>query len=157
MYLRHVGFISTATALLLVGCSSATGPAPAAKSNQALSVTVISRQPEASLMRGMTAVEVRRIMGEPDKIEPAPAQAGKAETWIYHRITHGPSKQIEIPGKDIVVPRPGANGATIMVTIPGKPTHKKTHLKMDETIQLLMVDDRYLTSRYSVLREQVTE
>ena len=77
--------------------------------------------------------------------------------WTFHRIIHGPSKQIEVPGHDIVVPRPGANGATVMVTIRGQPTFRRVHQKINEAIQLLMLDGKYITYSYSVVKEQVTE
>jgi hypothetical protein len=136
MHLRHVVFIPAAAALLLVGCSSTTAPATAAKPNPSSAVAVVGTGPETTLTRGLTADEVRRIMGEPDKIDPAPSLADKAEVWIYHRVAYGPSQQIEIPGQDM---------------------YRTVHQQFNETIQVLMMDGMYLTYKNSVLKEQVTE
>jgi hypothetical protein len=157
MHVLHAVLIPAAAAMLLTGCSSTTAPATAGSPNPPPSTAAVGTGPETTLTRGLTADDVRRIMGEPDKIEPAPKLAEKAEVWIYHRVTYGPSQQIEVPGQDIVVPSQGPNGSNMMVTMPGQPMYRRMHQRFNETIQVLMMDGMYLTYKNSVLKEQVTE
>jgi hypothetical protein len=68
MHLRYSVFVSAAIGALLVSCtnvSSSTAPGGSGPTT-----TAISDGPERALQNGMTAEEVKQIMGEPAEIKP---------------------------------------------------------------------------------------
>jgi outer membrane protein assembly factor BamE (lipoprotein component of BamABCDE complex) len=75
---------------VLAGCvNPPSSPAPA-NAGAGPTAAAADDHPERALKKGMTADQVRQIMGAPVEIKPKPAPTGTAEVWVYRRTVLGP-------------------------------------------------------------------
>jgi len=130
---------------LLAGCATAPAPEPPAAG------------PEHALLKGMTAAQVRQIMGEPAEIHPQPTVKGKVEVWVYRHSTVGPTQEVQVGAKAITDQVTGSDGITRTRTLDQVPIIKQMHLKITETVQLLMVNDLFFDQKVTASQEQVFE
>ncbi len=131
------------TALLLLaalvsGCSSPTTPTPPPSARS-------PSDPFRSLKEGMAIAEVRALLGEPADIRSLPPQvdALPAEIWIYHRVAAENEKQVPIGTRELPLMNPitGQMGTTL------EPIYETQKLAVKETIELLIVNQRFVTGK----------
>lgn len=139
---------------LLAGCATAPAPGPSAAGPVP---TASADHPERALLEGMTAAQVRRIMGDPAEVHPQVVSKGKVEVWVYHRSTMGSTQQVQVGTKAITDLVTGSDGITRTRTLEQVPIFRQAHLQINETIQLLMVDDLYLEQKVTASEQQVFE
>ena len=129
---------------LLAGCTTAPPPAPVspgAGATASPTAEALEHGPESTLRKGMTAAEVRRILGEPAEIKPMKAPSGKAETWVYHRIIRGPVQQVQVGTRSTPIASMLGNSAAAMPTTVDEPIFRQQAEVIEETLNLLMFDD----------------
>jgi hypothetical protein len=145
MNLRASSLFSAAVIALLAGCATAPPPSSATGGRPETSPakTAIVR-PETALKKGMTAAEVKRIMGEPVEKRPMKAPSGKAEVWVYHRSTNGLVKQVQVGSISTPLTTKSTSGAIVVLGSVNEPVFKQATEVLDETISLLMFDDIYI-------------
>jgi hypothetical protein len=129
MILRASALLPAALIALLAGCADTptTSSTTAAATGSSPSMTA-TNGPETTLTKGMTAEAVKGIMGEPAEIKPMKSPAAKAEIWVYHRTTRGRVQQVQLGTSDL---------------------RQQTEI-IEETINLLMFDDKFFEQNHSV-------
>jgi hypothetical protein len=154
MHLRYPAVVPAALAAFLVSCSST--PTPSAPDNTASSPTVatVGDGPEHTLQKGMTAEAVKRIMGEPAEIRLMSTTTGNAEVWVYHRMSSGPIRQVQVGTHSTNVTTIGGDGqAHVMQTIE-EPVFTQQIEIVDETISLLMFNGKLIEQKESAQKRQ---
>jgi outer membrane protein assembly factor BamE (lipoprotein component of BamABCDE complex) len=152
MHLRYPAFFSIAIAALLVGCTnvpSSTAPV-GASAGSSPTATAVSNGPERALQKGMTAEEVKHIMGEPAEIKPMESPTGKAEVWVYHRTVFGHVEQVQVGSQVLKDSTSGSDGNVHTMTLAEVPIYKQAVHKDLETISLLMFDGRFISQKRTV-------
>jgi hypothetical protein len=96
-----------------------------------------------AIARGMSADEVRALLGTPEHVQPYGSRGGNAKIWIYNlavqRTFHQVSSGIrEVPAFDPIT------GASIVVR---EPIMTNRRVKRYTTLELLMIDDRLMERR----------
>jgi hypothetical protein len=152
MHLRYPAFSSIAIAALLVSCTNVPSPtAPVGTgAGSGPTATAISDGPERALQNGMTADEVKHIMGEPAEIKPMESPTGKAEVWVYHRTVFGRVEQVQVGSEVIKDSTSGSDGMVHTGTIAEVPIYKQAVHKDLETISLLMFDGKFISQKLTV-------
>lgn len=138
----------TAAALLAVLSGCANTPTTSDSQSEipaAAAAVAVPSGKEAGLQKGMTAEEVKAVMGDPAEIKPLKSPTGKAEIWIYHRSTRGSERQIQVGTKSTPITSVNSSTGTtnVMQTI-DEPIFKDQVEIIDETINLLMFDGRFM-------------
>ena len=123
-----------------VGTGAGSGP----------TATAISDGPERALQNGMTAEEVKHIMGEPAEIKPMESPTGKAEVWVYHRTVFVHVEQVQIGAEVIKDSTSGSDGMVHTGTLAEVPIYKQAVHKDLETISLLMFDGKFISQKLTV-------
>jgi hypothetical protein len=154
MHLRYPAFFSIAIAALLVSCTNVPSPtAPVGTGAGSGPVaTAVSDGPERALQNGMTADEVKHIMGEPAEIKPMESPTGKAEVWVYHRTVFGNVEQVQVGSQVIKDSTSGSDGMVHTGTLAEVPIYKQAVHKDLETISLLMFDGKFISQKWTVER-----
>jgi len=106
--------------------------------------------PEASLRKGMTAAEVRKIMGAPREIKPMPSPSGTAEVWVYVRSSSHTGDLVQVGQRMVQVTQQVADGRLVTSQVPGDPIIMQEVKNEEETISLLMFDGAFVTLKRSV-------
>jgi hypothetical protein len=152
MHFRYPAYFSAAIAALLVSCTNVpSSPAPAgAGTGAGAAVTAVRDGPEQALKQGMTAEEVRHIMGEPLEINPTVPPTEKAEVWVYRRTINGPVEQVLIGTKPITYSAIGGDGLARQQTVAEEPVYKQAIHFDVQTVSLLMFDGKYLSQKQKV-------
>jgi hypothetical protein len=152
MHLRYPAYISAAIAALLVSCTNVpSSPAPAgAGTGSGAAVTAVGDGAEQALKQGMTAEEVRHIMGEPLEVKPMVPPTEKAEVWVYRRTINGPVEQVLVGAKPITYSTIGADGVAHQQTVAEEPIYRQAIHKDEVTISLLMFDGKYISQKQTV-------
>lgn len=101
--------------VLAAGCATAPSAgspasAPAAKSDQDE-----RRAAVAKLKKGMTAAQVRALLGAPDQVVPQQTAVGAVDAWIYRTKYTAGSRHIQTGSESYVRPNPltGANETVV--------------------------------------------
>jgi hypothetical protein len=113
---------------MLAGCADTPTSPAAAPSSASSPMRTATSTPEVTLQKGMTAEAVRGIVGEPAEIKPMKSPAAKAEIWVYHRTTRGRVQQVQLSTSDF---------------------RQQTEI-IEETINLLMFDDKFFEQNHAV-------
>jgi hypothetical protein len=135
-------------------------PAPAPTATMAAPSSVaslVTSGPETKLQKGMLAGTVRQIMGEPVRIEHTPALAEGAEVWFYRRVTLGPSQQVLAGSRPVTVTERDPGGELHTRTLSTEQLYRGMHMRITETIQLLMYDGMYLEQKRNIEAEKEWE
>jgi len=122
--------------------SGSATPAPDSKP-----AAVPASGPEATLKPGMPVAAVRQIMGQPLEITPMKAPDGKAEIWVYRRNVNVRITRVQTGSVPITVTSFGSDGKAHEQTIGEKPLYGDLYRATEETIQLLMFNDQYVTQK----------
>ncbi len=130
--LPHV--LVPALILTLAGCST---PGPETSAAEPVAPTLgVSR-----LQRGMTADEVRALLGKPDQAAMTPTREGMAQLWTYRRRV---LRLNQVAASTIAVPvykGPGMGDANNIGTI-DKPTDSNEHVILMQTIKVMLLDGK---------------
>ena len=101
--------------------------------------------PESLLKKGMSVSEVKKIMGEPEEIQPMKVDAalGKAEIWTYKREAGVTTSYVQIGNKVVTITVKGADGVDRQVPVSIEPELRMQRTYMTDLIQVLMFNDHY--------------
>ncbi len=149
MNTRNLILTASFIALLVQGASAAS-PSTPDKVTTGFNLAAVSPQnPESALKQAMPADTVRQIMGQPDEIKPMKAPSGKAEIWVYTRKINECVEQVEIGSVPVTVTVTGLDGKLTQQTISEKIQYRDLHRYAEETVELLIFNDHYLTHKIS--------
>lgn len=139
-------------AALLVGCANLPSSTASAdtRAGPGASAAEFKGGPEQTLKQGMTAEQVRQIMGEPAEIDPMVPPTDKAEVWVYRRTVNGPVEQVLVGSKPITYSSVGSDGLAHQETVAEEPVYKQAFHFDVQTISLLMFDGKYLSQKQRV-------
>jgi hypothetical protein len=142
---------------VLAGCvNPPSAPAPAT-AGTGPTAAVVGDHPEQALKKGMTADQVRQIMGAPAEIKPKPAPTGNAEVWVYRRTVLGPPQQVQVGTKPISVVAKDADGIYRSRVVQEEPIYRQVHDRITETVLLLMFDGQLVEQGLTSQRQQEFE
>lgn len=129
---RKVAFALSVFALAL--CSGPTAQANHA-SKPAAAPASKSARPKIAI--GMTAAEIRALIGAPTKIKKVPRKEGvEAEVWYYDFTVPGEMRDVALTTRDV----PYINPKTGVETIIKEPVYSQVQDYVTETTALVMVD-----------------
>ena len=112
-------------------------------------IAAATDNPESALTKAMPADAVRKIMGAPRAIRPMKVPEGKAEIWIYQRLTNERVERVAIGSIPITISVVGGDGKAHQQTIGEEMKYADLHHATEETVELLMFNDHYVTSKVS--------
>ena len=88
-------------------------------------------------------------MGEPVEIKPFKAPNGKAEIWVYRREFNERTQRVQVGAVPITTTSFGSDGKPYTQTIGEDIKFADVHLATEETDELLMFNDHFLTGKIS--------
>jgi hypothetical protein len=135
--------------LAIDGAGAVLPSSPAKATAGSKPVAVTADNPESSLTKAMPADAVRKIMGEPRAIKPMKTPDGKAEIWIYQRLTNERVDRVEIASIPITTNVIGGDGQAHQQVIGQDIKFGDLHRATEETVELLMFNDHYVTNKVS--------
>ena len=135
--------------LAIDGAGAVLPSSPAKATPGSKRVAISSDNPESALTKAMPADDVRKIMGEPRTIKPMKTPEGKAEIWIYQRLTNERVDRVEIASIPITTNIVGADGQARQQVIGQDIKFGDLHRATEETVELLMFNDHYVTNKVS--------
>jgi hypothetical protein len=94
----------------------------------------------AVVARGMTAAEVRTLLGEPRDLNPYTVGGTNGETWIYERKIDETIRQVPISSRDV----PRFNPFTLQTEIIQEPVMGEEFTTLFEHLELMLVGDRVI-------------
>ena len=149
IFMRHPPWTLTLLAALLAvaagtsarAADEKTGAAPKPAKAEKTDKTA----PESLLKKGMSVSEVKKIMGEPEEIQPMKVDAalGKAEIWTYKREVGVATAFVQIGNKVVTITVKGADGVDRQVPVSIEPELRMQRTFTVEVIQVLMFKDHY--------------
>lgn len=147
MKIRNL-LLTAALFALVINGAGASSPSASGKGAKELKLAAAG-SPESALREAMPADVVRGIMGEPLEIKPMKAPEGKAEIWIFRRQVDVRVERVPIGSIPITVSTIGADGRAHEQTIGENVQYGDLHRATEETVQVLMFNDRYVTHKIS--------
>lgn len=135
------------------GAGAASPSAPDKVTPESKPAVATSVSPESALRQAMPADAVRKIMGEPQAIKPMKAPDGKAEIWVYKRETNKRVDRVPIGSVPITVSVIGGDGKAHQQTIGENVQYGDLHQATEETVELLMFNDHFLTQK--ITRQEI--
>jgi hypothetical protein len=149
MKLHNLLIWASLLGLVIDGAGAALPSSPDKTTSGSKSVAVAPSNPESALKKAMPADVVRKIMGTPQEIKPMKAPEGKAEIWVYQRMTNERVEQVEIGSVPITISVIGGDGQARQQTVGEDIKYGDLHLATEETVELLMFNDQYVTNKVS--------
>ena len=153
MNLRHLLLPVSLTVMLgsalPVAALAATENAPNAKP-----AAVAPAAPDRGLKKDMPAAEVRKLLGEPAEVRVLKAPSGKAEVWVFVREISHTVDRIPVSTPDIVTSVTDATGHSHTMTVPGETRFQTVHTIVEETTEVLMFNDHFVTGKVSRAKRQ---
>ena len=134
-------------ALAVNGAGAPTSPANDKVNPGAKPAVVSADKPETSLTKAMPADVVRKIMGQPHEIKSMKTPDGKAEVWVYKRQLNESVDRVPVGSIPITVTTIGADGKAYQRTVGEKIQYADLHRATEETVQLLMFNDHFVTCK----------
>ena len=108
----------------------------------------VDRQGRKTIFFGMTADEVRELIGKPAAIKRMKTESGKAEIWVYTYCKVVGSTQAATSMRNVET----FCGASKGVQMVQQPVYSVVNRKAEETTELLMVDGSLVNwKRYRTL------
>ncbi len=102
---------------------------------------------EAALKQDMPAAAVLQLLGKPDEVRPMKTPTGKAEVWSYTRDLSVRVERVEVPTSPIMTTVVDSNGVARQVSSPGPVNYRNLNHTIEETVEVLMFNDRYVTHK----------
>ena len=134
-------------ALLLPGAAAA-APAPSDKAIPDSKPAAVSPDsPESALKQAMGADAVRKILGQPEEIKPLKAPNGKAEIWVYKRQVNRRVERVQVGTIPITTTVVGSDGVAHQQTLGEDIKFADLHRVTEETVEVLMFNDHYVTHK----------
>lgn len=149
MHLRYPAYIPAALAAFLVSCSNTPAPSMPDAPTAAPTATAVGEGPEHALQKGMTADAVKQIMGNPAEIKLMATATGKAEVWVYRRTSSTPVRQVQVGTRVTTTPVTGDHQGNMPAMSVDEPVYAQQIEVVDETISLLMFDDKLIEQKAS--------
>ncbi len=128
--------------LFLAGCSGPPAPGPASAAVPPANKTKATPKPDpfAAVQKGMTAAEVRSLVGEPKEIKPFKAGDLKSEVWVYQHTIAERTRQVEVGTQDVpVVDSLTGRAGTAKESVMGL-----EFVTVSETVELLMIEGQVI-------------
>lgn len=121
-------------------CSAPSSPAPVAGRPKAVANESVSdsSNPVRVLRKGLSADEVKSLLGDPKQIKPYVAEGITSEIWVYERIVPGPTRQVPTGTREVPFIDP-ISGTMRMLQ---EPIYENEVISIVETTQLLMFAGR---------------
>ena len=144
-------FLTASLIALLAQPAVAASPfTPESQSSGTKSVADSSETPVTALKKAMPAAEVRQIMGLPVEIKPMKAPNGKAEIWVYRRELNERAERVQVGAVPITVTVFSTDGkSSSLQTIGEDVKYANVRFTTEETVELLMFNDHFLTGKIS--------
>lgn len=140
--------LKRSAALLLLpwlgACSSAPSsppPSPVAARTSATAPAVPAaasadpKSPFRALKKGLTAAEVRFLLGAPAEIKRVESAGITSEIWTYRTSVPGPARQVAAEMQDV----PFVDPVTGIMRMIKEPIYKLEQTRINETTDLLMI------------------
>ena len=136
---RHGGILVLGALLpWFSGCAntpaSGAGPATSPKETNA------RPNPFEAVKKGMTAEQVRALVGKPEQIKPFKDGELHSEVWVYQRVISEEARMVAVTTQEIPVTNP-LTGQTSLVA---EPVMSHEFIKVSEITELLMIDGRLI-------------
>ncbi len=112
---------------------------------------------EASLQVGMSAQQVREILGKPSEVKPLQSPSGKAEVWSYVTRTELGRERLQVGSNPIKALVKDSSGRDREVVISNEPiwgTRRKVEVR---TYSVLVFNDQFMNDKVVVRVEQSLE
>jgi oligosaccharide reducing-end xylanase len=115
-------------------------PAKLENTSSASVTTPIATKPPDSLRQGMTATQVRQLLGEPKSIKPFKSGELKSDVWTYERVISKTTDQIQTGSREVPLmnPRTGVMGTT------QEPVYGLEFTTVTEILELLVIEDHLI-------------
>lgn len=146
--LRRLGGILVLGALLpwFSACETLTADG----TGQAAPANGTTAKPYASLMKGMTAAQVRARVGEPDEIKPFKGGELRSEVWVYQQLVSNVTRPVTVRTEE----RPAINPLTGQsITVP-EPVVDHEIIRVTEITELLMIEGQLIEWKHRPKSEQ---
>jgi hypothetical protein len=147
-----INILSLATAMLALGVTAFGGTPPADSGNPpagAKPAAAPADKPEAALKADMPAEMVQQIMGQPVEVKPMKTPSGHAEIWVYKRVVGQRVDRQEIATIPVVETVVGSDGKAYQHTVGQTIQYGDVHITTEETLELLMFNDHFVTGKVS--------
>ncbi len=149
--------------LLTVTIGLSSGPAPAfagessSTAPKAMALASKRTDKESRLKKGMSAEEVRRIMGRPTETQPMEAPSGKAEIWVYRTRQELSRERFETGSRPITTLVRDSNGNERTQIIGHEPIYGMQKRVLVRSYQVLMFNDHMLNEKLQLEEVRETE
>jgi hypothetical protein len=123
--------------VLMTGCASTpeSGPRPAEAPGKK------AQDPFAALQQGMTAEEVRGLVGEPKEIQSLKTAGLKSEVWLYDRKIADITRMADVGNVEVPIVNPFTGVAsTTKDTITNL---RDENITVYETVEVLMIEGHF--------------
>ena len=142
-------FLAVSLLVLLLPGAAAAAPSPSDKATPDSKPAAVSPDsPESALKHAMGADAVRQILGHPEEIKPLKAPNGKAEIWVYKRQVNRRVERVQIGTIPIPSTVVGSDGwAAHQQTLSEDIKFADLHCVTEETVEVLMFNDHYVTHK----------
>ena len=152
MNLRILSLVAAFIALQTPGCSAPTAAEAEARPKPA---GVASSFPLAELKPGMPAAAMQKLLGKPNEVRPMKAPEGKAEVWAFTHELGTHIERLGFPSADIITYVMGSDGKPIEQKVPGPVRYQNVQHISEETVEVLLFNDQYVTHKVSRAVRQV--
>jgi len=149
MKLHNLLILASLFGLVIDGAGAVLPSSPDKVAPGSKPVAVAPDSPESALTKAMPADVVRKIMGAPRVVKPMKTPEGKAEIWVYQRLTNERIERVAIGSIPIIISVVGGDGKAHQQTVGEEMKYADLHHAIEETVELLMFNDHYVTNKVS--------
>ncbi len=125
--IRFVPAIAVAAVLFAAGCAAPSATAPVAPS-------AVAPLAGPALRKGLSAGELKALLGEPKEVRPYVVEGVPSEIWIYERRIPGVTRQVPVRMQEVPYVDP-ITGDTRMIQ---EPVYENERTTIIETTDVLM-------------------
>lgn len=147
MKIRDLFLSATLFAFMVQGAGAASPSTSDKATPEAKPAVVAAETPESALKQAMAVDAVRQIMGQPLDVKPMKAPNGKAEIWVYKRESNRRVERVQIATIPITTTIVGSDGVARQQTVGQDIKFGDLHRVTEDTIELLMFNDHYVTHK----------
>lgn len=155
MQIKNIYQSALILALLTTTLGAASPAEPESKDTSPAKVIQPGKQ--SALKMGMASDAVIALMGKPASVRSMPAPNGKAEVWIYSRQMSTRVDRVGFPSADVVTNYTGADGKQRQSTTPGAMQYHDVRYVTDETVEVLIFNNHYVTEKTTMAERQLYE
>lgn len=129
--LRFAPALPLAAALLAAGCAS---PSASNSANAAPEAAPASSPAAPELKKGMTAAELKAVLGEPKEVRPFVVNDVASEVWVFERRVPGKTRQVVARMREV----PYVDPITGVMRMIQEPVHENETTTLIEVTEVLM-------------------